>query len=275
MHSVKRLDTKAWPASKVELWSVDDLTPYAKNARLHSDEQVEQIAASMERFGFTIPVLVAGDGTIIAGHGRIMAANKLGLSEVPVMVARGWSDEDRRVYTLADNRLAETSDWDPDMLRIELDELSELGEGDGLAWIGFSEDDIAELLPAALAEAGAGLTDPDDVPDADEGEAAVSQPGDVWVLGNHRIICGSSTDRETVEALLAGASPHLMVTDPPYGVEYDPSWGPRQGSTRTRRRWARCSMTIAQTGARPGRCSPATWLTSGMPVCLRGRCWTA
>ncbi len=229
MHSVKRLDTKTWPASKVELWSVDDLTPYAKNARLHSDEQVEQIAASMERFGFTIPVLVAENGTIIAGHGRIMAAHKLGLAEVPVMVARGWSDEDRRLYTLADNRLAETSDWDPDMLRIELDELSELGEGDGLAWIGFSEVDIAELLPAALAEAGAGLTDPDDVPEVEEDEAAVSQPGDVWVLGNHRIICGSSTDRETVEALLAGASPHLMVTDPPYGVEYDPSWREKAG----------------------------------------------
>ncbi len=114
-----------------------DLSPYVKNARTHPQEQVNQIAASMERFGFTIPMLVAENGTIIAGHGRLMAAAQLGMAEVPVMVARGWSDEDRRLYTLADNRLAETSEWDPETLQVEWDELNALGLGDDLSMIGF------------------------------------------------------------------------------------------------------------------------------------------
>jgi ParB-like chromosome segregation protein Spo0J len=144
----------------------------------------------MERFGFTIPMLVAEDGTIIAGHGRLMAASQLGMAEVPVMVARGWSEEDRRLYTLADNRLAETSEWDPETLKIELDDLTNLGLGDALADISFSDADLADILPAALLDAGGGLTAPDDVPDID-GETPISKPGDIWVLGNHRIICGS------------------------------------------------------------------------------------
>jgi len=223
-----RLDAARWPASKIEMWPVADLSPYVKNARTHPQEQVDQIAASMERFGFTMPMLVAESGTIIAGHGRLMAALQLGMDEVPVMIARGWSDEDRRLYTLADNRLAETSEWDPEMLQVEWAELRELGLGDDLSMIGFSEDDLNDLLPGALLEVTGGLTDPDDVPEVDE-DHPISQPGDVWVLGDHRIVCGSSTDAETVALLLAGAKPHLMVTDPPYGVEYDPSWRERAG----------------------------------------------
>ena len=107
---------RAWPAAQVEMWQVADLVPYARNARQHPADQIDQIAASMQRFGFTIPMLVAEDGTIIAGHGRLMAAAQLGLAEVPVMVARGWTEEDRRLYTLADNRLAEIAEWDPEML---------------------------------------------------------------------------------------------------------------------------------------------------------------
>ena len=139
------------------------------------------------------------------------------------MIARGWSDEDRRIYTLADNRLAETSEWDPDTLQVEWDELYAMGLGEDLSMIGFSEDDLKGVLPDALLEASGGLTDPDDTPEADE-TAVVSQPGDVWILGVHRIICGSSTDKKTVQTVLAGEKPHLMVTDPPYGVEYDPGW---------------------------------------------------
>jgi ParB-like chromosome segregation protein Spo0J len=143
----KKLTADKWPASKIEIWPVADLVPYVRNARMHPAEQIDQIAASMERFGFTIPMLVAEDGTIIAGHGRLMAAAQLGLAEVPVMVARGWSDEDRRLYTLADNRLAETSEWDPEMLRLEVDELrTEIGIED-LSFIGFSSADLAALIP--------------------------------------------------------------------------------------------------------------------------------
>jgi DNA modification methylase len=227
-----RLDAAKWPAARTEMWQVSDLVPYARNARTHPPEQIDQIAASMERFGFTIPMLVAEDGTIIAGHGRLMAAAQLGMAEVPVMVARGWSDEDRRLYTLADNRLAETSEWDPETLKIELDELAALGVEDDLSMIGFSDEDLKGILPAALLETTGGLTDPDDVPDADEDDP-VSRAGDVWLLGDHRIVCGSSTDPETVALVLGGATPHLMVTDPPYGVEYDPGWREKAGVAGT------------------------------------------
>lgn len=219
--------TDRWPATKIEMWPVDDLVPYVRNARTHPEGQVAQIAASMERFGFTIPMLVSEDGTIIAGHGRLLAAQRLGFTEVPVMVARGWSDEDRRLYTLADNRLAETSEWDPDTLRLELDELQIEVGADALAGIGFSAPEIADLIPAILKEAGAGLTDPEDVPEPEPDP--VSRLGDIWEMGKHRIICGSSTDKDAVAALLDGAKPHLMVTDPPYGVEYDPEWRTRAG----------------------------------------------
>ena len=212
------VSTDRWPATKVEMRPVEDLAPYARNARSHPEEQVGQIAASMRRFGFTIPMLVAEDGTIISGHGRLLAAQRLGLAEVPVMVARGWSDEDRRVYCLADNRLAETSVWDPETLRIEWNELVALGAGDDLSMIGFSEEDIEDLVPGILGESGAGLTDPDDVPEPPV--EPVSRPGDVWLLGDHRLICGDSTRRETYELLLGGEGVDMVFTDPPYNVNY-------------------------------------------------------
>ena len=216
------------------MWPVADLSPYVKNARTHPQEQVNQIAASMERFGFTIPMLVAENGTIIAGHGRLMAAAQLGMAEVPVMVARGWSDEDRRLYTLADNRLAETSEWDPETLQVEWDELNALGLGDDLSMIGFSDEDLKDILPAALLEVTGGLTDPDDVPEVDEAQP-ISQPGDVWILGKHRLLCGDSTVATDVEKVLGDVTPLLMCTDPPYGVEYDPSWRNQVGAAKTKR----------------------------------------
>ena len=222
-----------WPAAKVEMWAVENLVPYVRNARQHPPEQIDQIAASMERFGFTIPMLVAEDGTVIAGHGRLMAAAQLGLAEVPVMVARGWSEEDRRLYTLADNRLAEIAEWDPEMLRIELGELREDFGIEDMGLIGFSADDLAEILPDALLEITGGLTDPDDVPEVPE--APVARPGDVWLLGKHRLLCGDSTVATDVEKVLGGVTPLLMCTDPPYGVEYDPSWRNQAGAAKTRR----------------------------------------
>ena len=228
-----KFSAQAWPAAKVEMWAVENLVPYVRNARQHPPEQIDQIAASMERFGFTIPMLVAEDGTVIAGHGRLMAAAQLGLAEVPVMVARGWSEEDRRLYTLADNRLAEIAEWDPEMLRIELGELREDFGIEDMGLIGFSADDLAEILPDALLEITGGLTDPDDVPEVPD--APVARPGDLWLLGKHRLLCGDSTVATDVEKVLGGVTPLLMCTDPPYGVEYDPSWRNQAGAAKTRR----------------------------------------
>ena len=214
--ATSRLDASRWPASKIEMWPVADLSPYVKNARTHPQEQVDQIAASMERFGFTIPMLVSESGTIIAGHGRLMAAMQLGMAEVPVMIARGWSDEDRRLYTLADNRLAETSEWDPEMLQIEWDELRGMGLGDDLDMIGFTDADLQVLLPEALMEATGGLTDEDAVPDAPA--VPVTVLGDVWLLGRHRLMCGDSTSIDAVERLMDGRKADFCFTSPPYNA---------------------------------------------------------
>jgi hypothetical protein len=210
-----------WPADRVERRSVASLVPYARNARTHSDEQVAQIAASIREWGWTTPVLVDENGGIIAGHGRVMAARKLGLAEVPVMVAAGWSEAQRRAYVLADNKLALNAGWDTELLKVELGELQ--GDGFDLGLTGFSGDELAALL----ADETAGLTDPDEVPEPPA--EPVSVLGDVWVLGRHRIACGDCTDALVVEKALNGVKPHLMVTDPPYGVEYDPGWREKSG----------------------------------------------
>lgn len=131
-------------ADKVEMWPIEDLVPYARNAKKHPPAQIAQIAASMRSFGFTIPILVAEDGTIIAGHGRVLAAKEIGLAEAPVIVAKGWTDEQRRAYTLADNKLAENAEWDEELLKIELGELRD--EGFDIDFLGFDEKEIARLL---------------------------------------------------------------------------------------------------------------------------------
>jgi DNA modification methylase len=204
-----------------------DLIPYARNARTHSDAQVAQIAASIREFGFTNPVLTDGENGIIAGHGRVLAARKLGLAKVPVIELAHLTPAQRRAYVLADNRLALNAGWDADLLRLELAELQDLGFDLGLT--GFDEDEIAGFL----ADPTTGLTDPDDIPALPE--TPVSRPGDVWILGRHRLACGDCTDPAVVAAVLAGVRPHLMVTDPPYGVAYDPEWRNRAGVSTTRR----------------------------------------
>lgn len=204
-----------WPADKVERRSVSALVPYARNSRTHSDQQVAQIAASIREWGWTVPVLVDEAGTIIAGHGRILAAHKLGITEVPCMVASGWTEAQKRAYIIADNKLALNAGWDDDALKVELAELSELDFD--LSLTGFDDSEIAGFLDKTE-----GLTDPDETPDLQQD--AVTRRGDTWIMGRHRLRCGDSTDAGDVAALLGSVRPHLMVTDPPYGVNYDPDW---------------------------------------------------
>lgn len=219
------------PISQVSFRPLDELVGYARNARTHSAQQVDQIAASIVEFGFTNPVLADAQG-IVAGHGRVLGARKVYASgatiklpngveipagTVPVLDCTGWSETKRRAYILADNQIALNAGWDFDLLKVEFDEFA--GEGFNFDLLGFSDAELQKIRAPAANE---GLTDPD------EESAIPAEPvtrlGDVWVLGNHRIICGDSTSAEVVAKLLAGAKPHLMVTDPPYGVEYDAGW---------------------------------------------------
>jgi DNA modification methylase len=214
------------------------LVPYARNARTHSDAQIAQIAASIAEFGFTNPVLADEHG-IVAGHGRVLAARQLmdagqpikqidgtalPKGKLPVIDCTGWSEGQRRAYIIADNRLAENAGWDRELLAIELADLEALGFDLGLT--GFGEEELADLL-ASRTE---GLTDPDAVPPVPE--IPVAQPGDVWIAGRHRLACGDCRDPETVARLLGAVRPLLMVTDPPYGVDYDASWRAGAGLNR-------------------------------------------
>ena len=211
----------AWPADRVERRPTASLVPYARNSRTHSAEQVDQIAASIREWGWTVPVLVGEDSGLIAGHARVMAAKQLGLAEIPVMVATGWSEAQKRAYVIADNKLALNAGWDDALLKIELSDLQALDFDLGMT--GFSLDEIATLT----MDSPAGLTDPDDAPEAPADP--VSRLGDVWILGQHRLICGDATSAADVALALAGVTPALMVSDPPYGVAYDPSWRARAG----------------------------------------------
>ena len=192
---------------------LDGLIPYARNSRTHSEEQVAQIAASIREFGFTNPVLVDGEGGIIAGHGRVMAARKLGLAEVPVIVLDHLTPAQRRAYVIADNKLALNAGWDDEMLRVEFADLK--ADGFDLALTGFSLDEIGALEPVRLTE---GLTDEDAVPEAPE--VPVTVEGDVWLLGNHRLMCGDSTSIDAMERCVGGHKADMIFTDPPYGMSY-------------------------------------------------------
>lgn len=203
---------KHWPADKVERRKVADLTPYARNSRTHSDEQVAQIAASIKEWGWTVPVLIEPDGGIIAGHGRVMAAQRLGITDVPCMIADGWSEGQKRAYIIADNKLALNAGWDDEMLRVEFAELGDLGFDLGLT--GFGETELVGLM----IDKTEGLTDPDAVPDAPAKPVTVE--GDVWLLGRHRLMCGDSTSIDAVDGLTEGKRADMVFTDPPYGIEF-------------------------------------------------------
>lgn len=202
------------PADKVEQWAIEKLVPYAKNSRTHSEEQVAQIAASIKEWGFTTAVLVDESGSIIAGHGRVMAARKLGMASLPVMVAKDWSDAQKRAYVIADNKLALNAGWDNDLLALELGELGDLGFD--LELTGFTDEEIKALMPVEVTE---GLTDPDEAPPVPENPVTV--PGDVWVMGQHRLLCGDSTSVDDLAKLCEGQMVDMWLTDPPYNVAYE------------------------------------------------------
>jgi DNA modification methylase len=214
----------AWPADRVERWPITQLKLFEQNARTHSDVQLDQLAASMRQWGWTMPVLCDETGIVIAGHGRILAAQRLGLLEVPVMVARGWTEAQTRAYRLADNQLALNAGWDFGFLSSELQTIK--GWDFDLGLLGFAD------IEALLRGNGNWLTDPDSAPPAPQ--VPVCALGDVWLLGAHRLVCGDSTQKVTVSAALNGVTPHLMVTDPPYGVDYDPAWRAAAGVNRNR-----------------------------------------
>lgn len=198
---------------KIEQIAVDDLLPYAKNSRTHSPEQVAQIAASMVEFGWTNPVLIDANGMIVAGHGRVLAARKLKMDSVPCIRLGHLTPTQARAYVIADNKLALNAGWDDAMLKAELDVLKEEGFEIGLT--GFSDDEIEALLDVEVVE---GNTDPDDVPEAPADP--ITKPGDLWILGNHRLMCGDSTSLQDVERLMDSMKSELVFTDPPYGVSF-------------------------------------------------------
>ncbi len=207
--------TASWLAGRIEHWPIQRLVPYAANARTHSDEQVAQIAASMVEFGFTNPILAGADGIIVAGHGRLAAATKLGLATVPVVVLDHLSPTQRRALVIADNRIAENAGWDEAVLRAELAAL-DAADFD-LALTGFDADALADLMAGDEADGDDQGKDDTELPAP---EVPVSRPGDVWVLGEHRLLCGDATVAESYERLLQGELADMVFTDPPYNVNY-------------------------------------------------------
>jgi DNA modification methylase len=207
--------TASWFADKIEQWPTAKLLPYARNARTHSDEQVAQIAASIAEFGFTNPILAGSDGVIVAGHGRLAAAQKLGLQVVPVVVLDHLSPTQRRALVIADNRIAENAGWDDAMLRIEIAALQD--DDFDVSLTGFDADALAELMAGDEPDSE-GETADDAVPEVSE--TPVSRPGDVWLLGGHRLLCGDSTMTESYDRLLDGEQVDMVFTDPPYNVNY-------------------------------------------------------
>jgi len=198
---------------EIKMVPVTDLTQYENNSRTHSDEQIAQIVASINEFGFTNPLLINPDNRIIAGHGRLMAAESIGIDEVPCIVLEGLTESQERAYVMADNQLALNAGWDFEMLKIELSDLKEMDFDIDL--IGFDGDFLDGLLAPETKE---GLTDDDAVPDAPD--EPITKEGDVWLLGNHRLMCGDSTSIDAVEKLMQSNKADMIFTDPPYGVDY-------------------------------------------------------
>lgn len=202
-------------AKKVEWLELKTLIPYAKNSRTHSDTQVAQIAGSIKEFGFNNPVLIDLEGGIIAGHGRVLAAQKLGLRAVPCIRLGHLTDTQRKAYVIADNRLALNAGWDDSMLTLELQDLK--AEDFNLDLLGFEADELNALLnPIKETE---GLTDEDAVPEVPE--EPITKPGDIYQLGRHRLMCGDSTSIDAVEKLMDGQLADMVFTDPPYNVAYE------------------------------------------------------
>jgi len=200
-------------AEKIEHLGIESLIPYARNARTHSDEQIAQIAGSIKEFGFNNPVLIDKDNGVIAGHGRLAAARKLGLKEIPCIRLEHLTETQRKAYILADNRIALNSGWETELLSIELKELQDFGID--LEGLGFDPKELNALLEPQQIE---GLTDEDAVPEPPP--EPITKPGDIWILGKHRLMCGDSTSIDAVDKLMAGQKADMVFTDPPYGVDY-------------------------------------------------------
>ncbi|MDC0003793.1 site-specific DNA-methyltransferase [Porticoccaceae bacterium] len=199
---------------KIKYRPVNDLVPYDRNSRTHSDSQVEQVAKSIEEFGFTNPILIGDDNVVIAGHGRLMAAKTLGMDKVPTIELSHLSEEQRRAYVIADNRLAEESGWDEELLALELGAL-ESSEYD-LSLLGFNDKELADLVSSTPLP---GLVDDDDAPEVEEKEVSVL--GEIWILGSHRLMCGDSTSDYDLDLLMDGSKADLVFTDPPYNVKFN------------------------------------------------------
>jgi len=207
---------------EVELWKINDIQPYERNPRMNN-QAVDAVAASLTTFGFRQPIVVDGDGIIIAGHTRWKAAQKLGLTQVPVHVATDLTPEQVRAYRIADNKTGEIAEWDMDILPIELNELRELVDagdaGFDMDVLAFDEDELTKLLNQAQGVIE-GLTDPDTIPEPPD--EAITRKGDIWVLGNHRLMCGDSASPSDLDKLLDGNVIHLVNMDPPYNVKVEP-----------------------------------------------------
>ena len=198
---------------KISKIKISKIVPYASNSRTHGSEQISQIAESIKEFGFNNPVLIDGSNVIIAGHGRVLAAEELGLDTIPVVVLDHLSESQRKAYVIADNKLALNAGWDMDLLALEMGGLKD--DGFDLSLIGFDDHELADIF----ADKNPGLTDPDTVPDTPE--TPIAKEGDIWVLGKHRLMCGDSTSIDAVEKLMDGVKADMVFTDPPYGVDYD------------------------------------------------------
>jgi len=207
-------------ARRIEIWPVGRLVPYARNARTHSDAQIAQIAASIAEFGFNAPILVDSNAGIVAGHGRLLAARKLGLPEVPVVVLDHLTDTQQRAYIIADNKLSENAGWDEKLLAAELTDLEH--EGLDLRLVGFSDEE----LEALLENDGDGSAPEDEEPIPEPPSQPITQPGDVWLIGGHRLVCGDCRDLDVIEKLLDGKRANMVMTSPPHAQrEYDPTSG--------------------------------------------------
>jgi DNA modification methylase len=221
------------PDLRVESIPLDRVLPYAANARTHPDEQVAQIAASIAEFGFNVPVLLDDAGVLIAGHGRVLAARRLGLDAVPAIRLGHLTEAQARAYRIADNQIALNSGWDETLLAEELRALH--AEDVDLGLLGFDRETLDRLLDDTSLEEDEATAEAADQPAPEPPVVPVTRPGNLWLLGRHRLLCGDATSAVDVARLLDGARPHLMVTDPPYGVDYDPAWRNEAGVSTTLR----------------------------------------
>ena len=202
------------------LADIEKLIPYARNSRTHSDQQIAQVAASIREFGFLNPVIIAEDNTILAGHARVLAARKLGLSKVPCIKAESLTDAQKRAYIIADNKLSLNAGWDEDLLAVEISDLKD--EAFDISLLGFEADELEKLF---RSEADGNIKEDDFDIDSELQKPAVTKEGDLWTIGRHRLLCGDSTLKENYERLMQGAKANLTVTDPPYNVNYEGSAG--------------------------------------------------